>query len=60
MEDIPVYCVIRISSSHNLCDDVVAVYMDENKAHEHKQSLIDSLPQRSKHKVYVQISILGK
>lgn len=60
VDDIPVYCVIRLSSSHNQCDDVVGVYFDENKANEHKQSLIDSLPKRSKHKVYVQTSVLGK
>lgn len=59
-EDVPVYCVVRESSSHQQCDNIIAVYLDKNKANEHKQSLIDSLPARSKHKIYVQTSILGK
>lgn len=58
--EIPVYCVIRKASSHNECDNVLAVCFDEAKANKKKQELIAKLPARSKHKVYVQISILGK
>lgn len=58
--EIPVFCVIRKGSSHNECDDVIGVYFDEVLALKAKQDKIDSLPKRSKHKVYVQTSVLGK
>lgn len=59
-ENIPVYCVIRISSSHQMTDKVIAVYFDEDEAIKKRDEVIDSLPERSKHKVYIQTSILGK
>lgn len=59
-DEIPVYCVIRKSSSHNECDNVVGVYFDAEKAVAEKQAVIDKLPKRSKNKVYIQISVLGK
>ncbi len=58
--EIPVYCVIRISSTHHAVDDVISVYFDEEEAIKKRDEIIDSLPERSKHKVYIQTSILGK
>ncbi|EBS4516455.1 hypothetical protein DQT32_03365 [Salmonella enterica subsp. enterica serovar Braenderup] len=58
--EIPVYCVIRISSTHHAVDQIIAVYFDEDEAIKKRDEVIDSLPERSKHKVYIQTSILGK
>jgi hypothetical protein len=58
--EILVYCVIRIASSHHAVDNIIGVYFDEDAAIKKRDEVIDSLPKRSKHKVYIQTSILGK
>ena len=58
--EIPVYCVMRISSSHHAVDGVIGVYFDKAKADKACEEFKATLPKRSQHKVYVQTSVLGK
>jgi hypothetical protein len=58
--DIPVYCVMRISSTHHDVDRVIGVYFDKDKADKACEEFKATLQKRSQHKVYVQTSVLGK
>lgn len=58
--EIPVYCVMRISSSHHDVDGVIGVYFDKAKADKACEEFKATLQKRSQHKAYVQTSVLGK
>ncbi|UYE98786.1 hypothetical protein XbC2_357 [Xanthomonas phage XbC2] len=58
--DIPVYCVIRMTSSHRGVDEVIGVYFDKEKADKACEDFKATLQKRSRSKVYVQTSVLGK
>ncbi len=59
-DEIPVYCVIRMSSSHRDVDQIVGVYFDRAKADKAAAEFKATLPKRSQKKVYIQTSVLGK
>lgn len=58
--EIPVYCVVRISSSHHDVDNIIGVYFDKDSADAACAEIKASLQKRSQHKVYVQTTVLGK